>query len=241
MKFDVYEYTSQGGRSYNEDSIGSFYNRNGGIFVVADGLGGHECGDEASEIAVETIINGWQIDSKDMSAQINEKFNEANTKILELQKLRKATIRTTAAVLAIDNNKAVMANTGDSRVYFFHNSELYSYTNDHSVAYKKYKAGEITRERIATDEDQSRLLRSLGGAECYLPDIIECDVVLNSGDAFMLCSDGAWEYLKDMEILVDLLKSQTAKQWSELLMLRIMERLGDATNDNLSIITVMVC
>lgn len=240
MKFDVYEYTSQGGRNYNEDSVGSYYNSNGGIFVVADGLGGHSRGEEASAVAVETIIDGWELNAKDMFAQFNAKFSEANVKILELQKLRKCVMKTTAAVLAIDGEKAVMANTGDSRVYFFHKKELHAYTNDHSVAYKKYKSGEITREQIATDDDQSCLLRAIGSEERYQPEIIECNVPIVSGDAFMLCSDGAWEYLRDTEILIDLLKSQTAKRWSELLMLRIMERIGNAENDNLSIITVII-
>lgn len=241
MKFDVFEYTSQGGREYNEDSVGSYFNSKGGIFVVADGLGGHNYGEEASVTAVETIINGWMIDVENLHAQINDKISEANMKILNMQKEKNCVMKTTAAVLAIGNDRAVMANTGDSRVYFFHNNELHSYTNDHSVAYKKYRAGEISREQIATDDDQSCLLRAIGGEERYLPEITACDTIVTSGDAFMLCSDGAWEYLRDTEILIDLLKSKTAKQWSELLMLRIMERLNNDKNDNLSIITVMVC
>lgn len=240
MEFDVYEYTSQGGRSYNEDSVGSRFNNEGGIFVVADGLGGHNHGEDASRMAIETIVGRWEINTDDMSEQINAKVSEANNKILELQKRSNCIMKTTAAILAIDNDRAVMANTGDSRVYFFHNNELHSYTNDHSVAYKKYKAGEISREQIATDEDQSCLLRAIGGEERYLPDITECGVHIGPGDAFMLCSDGAWEYLRDTEMLIDLMKSRTAKQWCELLMLRIMERLGNEKNDNLSIITVII-
>ncbi len=240
MKLDVFEYTSKGGRSYNEDYVGSCFNSEGGIFIVADGLGGHNLGEEASAAAVETIISGWDFNADDMSTQIKEKFEAANQKILELQHKNQCVMKTTAAVLAVNGNKAVMANSGDSRVYFFHKNELHSYTNDHSVAYKKYKAGEITREQIGTDEDQSCLLRNLGGTDRYLPDITECDVSLESGDAFMLCSDGAWEYLKDMEILIDLLKAENARHWTELLILRIMERLNGENNDNLSIISVMI-
>ncbi len=240
MTFDVYEYTSPGGRDYNEDSMGSFCSSAGGIFVVADGLGGHQFGEEASAAAVETIISGWDLESENIPEQINEKFQAANQKILDLQKENKCITKTTAAVLAVSGTKAVMANSGDSRVYYFHKNELKSCTNDHSVAFKKYKAGEITREQIASDEDQSCLLRSLGGEDRFMPDIIECDNEIEPGDAFMLCSDGAWEYLRDQEILIDMLKSETAKDWSELLMLRVMERLGNAKNDNLSVLTVMV-
>lgn len=112
-------------------------------------------------------------------------------------------------------------------------------TNDHSVAFKKYKSGEITREQIAADEDQSSLLRSLGNNDRYKPEIYSPNIEIGKGDAFFLCSDGAWEYLRDEEILIDFLKSETARQWSELLMLRIMERVN-GRNDNLSLLTIIV-
>lgn len=148
-------------------------------------------------------------------------------------------MKTTAAVLAVGNDKAVLANSGDSRVYFIHKNELYMVTNDHSVAFKKYKAGEITRDMIGSDEDQSCLLRCLGGEDRYRSELYEPDVCVESGDAFMLCTDGAWEFLKDEEVLVDFLKAENARHWSELLLLRAMERINDG-NDNLSVITVIV-
>lgn len=237
--FDVFEYSNQGGRSYNEDSIGSSYDDSRGIFVVADGLGGHAFGKDASAIAVKTIISEWESSEEDDSKKLKEKIAEANQNILFLQEEKNAVMKTTVAVLAIKDDQAIWANVGDSRVYFIHKNSLYAYTNDHSVAYKKYKAGEITREQIAFDEDQSRLLRSLGGEERNEPDIHVADVPLDVGDAFFLCSDGAWEYLMDEEILIDFLKSETAEKWAELMMLRIMERIS-GENDNLSLLTVIL-
>lgn len=237
--FDVFEYSSQGGRSYNEDSIGSNYDNYRGIFVVADGLGGHALGEEASAIAVETIISEWNSSEENVSAHLKEKIAEANQNILRLQREKNAIMKTTVAVLAVNGDQAIWANVGDSRVYFIHKNCLYAYTSDHSVAYKKYKAGEITREHIATDEDQSRLLRSLGGESRNEPDMHAADMPLETGDAFFLCSDGAWEYLMDEEILIDFLKSETAEQWAELMMLRIMERVS-GENDNLSMLTVIM-
>lgn len=237
--FDVFEYTNQGGRSYNEDSIGSSYDDSRGIFVVADGLGGHALGEEASAIVVETIISGWDSSEIDALAQLKKKIAEANQNILRLQEEKNTVMKSTAAVLAVNNSRAIWANVGDSRVYFIHKNSIYAYTKDHSVAYMKYKAGEITREQIATDEDQSRLLRSLGSKERNEPDIYVADVSLEMGDAFFLCSDGAWEYLMDEEILIDFLKSETAEQWAELMMLRIIERVS-GENDNLSLLTVMI-
>lgn len=244
MMFDFFEYSNKGGRSYNEDSVGSSFDDRRGIFVVADGLGGHALGEKASAAAVETIIAGLNAFEEDVSIddaaeQLKEKISEANQSILSLQERENAVMKTTVAVLAVNDDKAVWANVGDSRVYFIHGNQLHAYTNDHSVAYKKYKAGEITREQIGTDEDQSRLLRSLGSEERNEPEIYAADVPLETGDGFFLCSDGAWEYLMDEEILIDFLKSETAKQWAELMMLRIMERIN-GENDNLSLLTVIL-
>ena len=72
--FDVFEYSNQGGRSYNEDFVGSSYDDNSGIFVVADGLGGHALGEKASATAVETIISGWSVSREDASEQLRAKI-----------------------------------------------------------------------------------------------------------------------------------------------------------------------
>lgn len=237
--FDVFEYSNKGGRSYNEDRIGSSYDGAAGIFVVADGLGGHALGEEASAATVDAIVSGWDASEEDATEQLQEKIAAANQAVLRLQQEKGAVMKTTVAALAVNGEKAVWANVGDSRVYFIHKGSIHACTEDHSVAYKKYKAGEITREQIGMDEDQSRLLRSLGSEDRNEPDIHTADVPLEPGDAFFLCSDGAWEYLMDEEILIDYLKAETAEHWAELLLLRIMERVS-GEHDNLSLLTVIL-
>lgn len=239
MIFDEFEYTNQGGRSYNEDSIGARIENNSGIFVVADGLGGHQFGEVASACVVDTLLNGWQQQEENRALWIEQQIALANQRILEIQNEKKSVLKSTVVSLAIDNQQAVWANVGDSRLYYLHDSSIYAVTEDHSVAYKKYKAGEITRAQIAMDEDQSCLLRSLGSADRNEPDIVCCNVPVVAGDAFLLCSDGVWEYLQDEEILIDLLKSSNAKEWAELLLLRMMARIDDE-NDNLSLLTLMI-
>ena len=239
MRIDVFEYTGRGGREYNEDSVGSHHDEYGGIFVVADGLGGHLRGDEASAAAVDAIISGWDTTRLDIAGQLSEKITEANRSILMMQKQQRCVMKTTVAALSFCGTNAVWANSGDSRVYYIHRNQLCGCTNDHSVAFKKYKSGEITRDQIGTDEDQSCLLRTLGNEERFEPEIYSGAAPLEPGDAFFLCSDGAWEYLKDAEILIDYLKAENAERWAELLMLRIMERI-DGKNDNLSLLTVML-
>jgi len=147
-------------------------------------------------------------------------------------------MKTTVVALSVNGDQAAWAHAGDSRLYYLHNKAIEVYTEDHSVAYKKYLSGEITREQIGFDEDQSSLLRALGNPARSQPDCRLLEHPIAPGDGFVLCSDGMWEYILDEEILVDFLKADCAQTWAELLLLRVMERIGPE-NDNLSIITVM--
>ena len=240
MLFDVFEYSNKGGRNYNEDSMGCSFGEDSGIFVVADGLGGHSLGDLASDTAVEVLtFDDWIDRAEDVSELLTAKIAEANNAIIELQKKNNVVMKTTVAVVAVYGENAVWATVGDSRVYFIHDNMIHSYTDDHSVAYKKYKAGEISREQLATDEDQSQLLRTLGSVERSEPTVYQADVLLKPGDAFFICSDGAWEFLLDEEIVIDFLKAENAKHWAEMLLVRMMERVNGG-NDNLTIMTVIL-
>lgn len=240
MEFCVYEYTNQGGRSYNEDAVGHSVIDGNGIFVVADGLGGHRFGELASACVRDTLISAFngKFDIPPIK-WLERQIALANQNILTLQDDKRSVLKSTVVALTIENGKAVWANVGDSRLYYIHNSTLHSITNDHSVAFKKYKAGEITKAQIAKDEDQSCLLRSLGGKEHNEPEFYDENITIEQGDAFMLCSDGMWEYIADEEVLIDYLKSNGAQQWAERLIMRLMDRV-EKNNDNLTILTLMI-
>lgn len=239
MIFDEFTFTNRGGRSYNEDSAGSRQEGGCGIFVVADGLGGHQLGEVASACVRDVLLEGWRPDDADRKTWMETRIAEANRQVLAIGQEKKCVLKSTVVALTIDGTRAVWANVGDSRLYYLHQSGIAGVTRDHSVAYKKFRAGEITREQISQDEDQSCLLRSIGSEDRNEPDVYESDVPLEPGDAFLLCSDGVWEYVKDEEILIDFLKAETAKDWAELLLLRLMDRI-DGENDNLTLITLML-
>lgn len=210
----------------------------GSIYVLADGLGGHLHGEMASKCAVDTLVNAELPQPDGQAVWLWEQIKLTNGKILELQE-QNGTMRTTVVALSVCEDRAAWAHVGDSRLYYLHNKKIEAFTEDHSVAYKKYLAGEITREQIGFDEDQSSLLRALGNPDRNQPVCYELEHPLEAGDGFLLCSDGAWEYIMDEEILVDFLKADCAQTWAELLLVRVLERLEQG-NDNLSIITVMV-
>lgn len=241
MNIDSYLFTDKGGRDHNEDSVGERSLDGGGLFVLADGLGGHKDGELASKCIVEHML------SAEMSAEGEDEPTEwlvsqlgaANGKLIAMQEETGSNMRSTAAVLLIKDGCAYCAHVGDSRVYYLHDGRICDITEDHSVAYKKYKAGEIAFSQIGKDEDQTSLLRVMGSSDRCTPETKEYPEALTSGDCFMLCSDGLWAYLKDEEPLIDMLKAVNAREWAELMLLRYMER-AEPSSDNLSVITVMV-
>ena len=169
MKLSSFSYTSKGGRRLNEDSVKLFESKDSGIYIVADGLGGHSHGEAASECVAFSLLAAWGRDGADSMGQwLKEQIAFANEKLLKLQRDKGCTMKSTVVILLIDGQRAAWANTGDSRLYYIHDGDLAKVTEDHSVSYKKYKAGMITREQINTDEDQSFLLKALGMVNPYL-------------------------------------------------------------------------
>ncbi len=236
MNISAFCYTNQGGREHNEDSVRCCAGEDRGLFVLADGLGGHGCGEVASALAADVLYDGIAAGNPD-TGELCALFQEANAAILRQHAVPgQEDMKTTAAALSITPGRAVWGHIGDSRLYRFSGNTLVQATRDHSVTYMKYLGGEITRMDVYHDDDRPRLLRALGREPCR-PEAAEC--VPAAGDAFLLCSDGFWEYVYQEEILADLLKAETPEQWAKLMLLRHIRRTPPG-NDNFSLISVFV-
>ncbi len=167
MKISYYAYTNKGGRPNNEDSIRCGLQNRRGVFVLADGLGGHSSGEVASGLAAQAIWEGCAgaeiLDSETLKGQLEE----ANRLVLEGQKVPgREDMKTTAVALALEGDLAFWAHVGDSRLYRFSDGQLVFATRDHSVTYMKYLGGEISYMDVYHDDDRSSLLRVLGKASC---------------------------------------------------------------------------
>lgn len=237
MKISAYGYTNRGGRPHNEDRICWAAEENSRVFVVADGLGGHSRGEVASALAAAALFRGCR-ERQEMDREAMEQiFREANEAVLEGQKTPgQEEMRTTAVALDLRGDRAVWGHTGDSRLYHFSGGRQAFVTGDHSVTYKKFQAGEITAMDIYHDDDRSSLLRVLGKPNAKGD---SGEAAVRGGDAFLLCTDGFWEYVYQEEMLVDWLKSTTPEQWVELMLLRHIRRTPPG-NDNFSVIAVFV-
>ena len=231
MNIDLFSYTNAGSRELNEDSYGVQNAANKCVAVLCDGLGGHNCGEVASTTAVKNILEGLTTASEINADKIIEILRIVNEGIIEHQNQKPEFngMRTTAVGCVIENNMLQYFNSGDSRFYYFTNGSLYTVSKDHSVSQMSVEMGEMSFSDIRSDNDRNKLLKVLGNSSNGEVGTAYKPIEIKSGDAFLLCSDGFWEYVLEGEMEIDLSKSATAKEWIEFMLVRLLLRY---TNDN---------
>lgn len=225
----LYEsYTDTGGRPHNEDTVKSYRTDGDHLCtVLADGLGGHGGGKTASGEAVNLILNGWRGTSTQDT--LRELVQMAHNKVLSLQ-TPACKMKTTVVVLAVEDGQAKWAHVGDSRLYHFKDGKLVFQTRDHSASQVAVMMGEIRPEQIRFHEDRSRIFRALGQESSLTVDTRE--EILEPGEhAFLLCSDGFWEYVYEEEMERELSASASPREWLDR-MKGILAGRVDGTNDN---------
>jgi serine/threonine protein phosphatase PrpC len=243
LRFEIYNYSNRGARPNNEDSCGYWQGeaRGKGAYVVADGLGGHDCGEVASRLAVEYILNAAQ-DKDDFSEEaLLKMLDGANMRIIERQKANPEhkNIRTTIAAGFLDGDVFRHFHVGDSRFYYFKNGSLYWQSRDHSVSQMSVDMGHIAPEAIRFDDDRSKLLKVLGDAERLNINQLPSSIKIEGHDAFLLCTDGFWEYVFETEMELDLVKSGSPREWCEFMCKRLLRRVT-GNNDNFTALCAFV-
>ena len=212
MIIDSAKYTCAAGHDINEDS--NLCRGDKGIFIVADGLGGHSSGEKASGTAIEffnaNCTGGYT------EERLTALMEGANTSVLQKGDGGK----TTVAAAFIENGSFIYANAGDSRVYYFRDGKILAQTKDHSVCQASADMGLISPEDIRGNEDRSRLLKVLGGEETLAIKKHYQPIRIQDGDAFLVCSDGFWDYVYEAEMEADLLKSSTSQVWLKYMLKR---------------------
>ncbi len=188
-------------RSVNQDNF--YIDPDGRFFIVADGMGGHAGGQEASSIATQTvkeyIDNCW--DSETSSYEILEAaIIKANEGILEDQQNNpeRGEMGTTVVVVLFRGEQPLKAHVGDSRLYRLRQGKLEQITEDHTWVARALKMGDIEPEQAKTHPWRHVLFQCLGRKDTHKPEIAKLDI--QSGDRLLLCSDGLTEEVADPEI-----------------------------------------
>lgn len=218
---DIARCSRQGDCAENQDCAYSA----GGVYAVADGLGGHSGGAAASAKAIECLK---ECAADIEPAQINCVLERINTAVRSL-----GGGMTTIAAGFADGKSFRWGNVGDSRVYYFRNGEILMQTKDDSVCRSAMESGRLSAEQIRCSSGRNGLLKALGSGES-LQLSGQCEPIrIQSGDAFLICSDGFWEYVHEREMEADLMKSASSREWLRRMLRRHLLRSHDA-GDNYS-------
>ncbi|MCD8021088.1 MAG: protein phosphatase 2C domain-containing protein [Clostridiales bacterium] len=231
-----------GEREINEDFVG-FVNIGPEIklFLLADGLGGHGRGEDASCLVVEesgrTFCETYQ-----EKESLRYCFENSQNALMEKQRVEnaKSDLKSTLVSLMIRNDVIEWGHVGDSRLYYFKDGSIVGRTMDHSVPQMLVNAGDIKESEIRHHPDRNRLIRVMG-IEWDSPKYqLSPRIPKETGQAFLMCSDGFWEFIEDQQMEQCLKKASDVYDWLER-MEKIVVKNGKGTNmDNYSAIVVMI-
>lgn len=238
MRLQTALLSESGGRKENEDYC-AYLERGGFVcHVLADGLGGHRGGRLASRTAVEKILEAFSTSPGAAAGKISDYLDRAREAFAG-DEMREHYLKTTLVVLLCDYKRAIWGHIGDSRLYHFSRGAIVHQTRDHSLPQLMASAGEIAPEEIRFHEDRNRLTAAFDGGELSRFKFLESPVSLRRRDAFLLCSDGFWEYVYEAEMEKDLAVSTGPRDWIKRMERRLLGR-APKNHDNYSAIGIKV-
>lgn len=199
MRFQSWILSDKGlKREGNQDSF--LIDERLGLFIVADGVGGHQGGEVASALAVETVREvvghpkALQFTPKEVLYQA---YEEASHRIFDraTQELRLSGMGTTMVMGYIRDSKIYIANVGDSRAYLYRKPYVWQITEDHSLINEQIRLGLLTEQQALKTVGKNIITRSVGFERDVFPDVIEREI--SSGDVLLFCSDGLTGMVSD--------------------------------------------
>lgn len=194
-------------RKANEDKY--LADKNRGLFIVADGMGGHEAGEIASSLAIKTLdsylTNEVIVNEKGKS--LWKAIRKANELIYQKAKLNNncTGMGTTITAALFLDNILYIAHIGDSRAYLIRDNSIILLTKDHSLVGELLRQGELTESEASRHPHRNILTRALGTEPEVEIDLSEIDT--KPGDLLLLCTDGLYNLVKDEEILQEVLNN----------------------------------
>ncbi|HEY6540393.1 MAG TPA: protein phosphatase 2C domain-containing protein [Ktedonobacteraceae bacterium] len=188
-----------------------------GVYIVADGMGGHDNGQLASRMTINTIaqhmtqelllaplagekdgVPAPEIDEESLEKLLRDAIEEANTALCEVNARNKTDMGSTLTGFMIVGQHAFIVNVGDSRTYMIRGGQLYQLTTDHSLVGQLVASGLIEPDDVYTHPQRSQIYRSLGDKPNTPIDITKQQ--LHPGDKLVACCDGLWEMVRNPQI-----------------------------------------
>ncbi len=232
MNISLSNYSSLGNRKNNEDSYSVIQNDNGLLAMVADGLGGRDNGEYASQQAIKTLSDRLAFEKISADALKNA-IVEANSDICALQSEHPGAL-TTLAVIWLGEGFAEAIHVGDTRIYQFRGDRILYQSVDHSVAQLGVMAGDLKPEEIRTNKDRNKLFRALGDSS--MPKLAEKLLDIQKNDRILICTDGFWEGILEEEMLRCARVTENAEGWLQ----KMREIAEPSASDNNTAIAIVI-
>ncbi len=225
-------------RPLNEDSF--LHDRERSIFAVADGVGGAEAGEVASQTAIEVLDEAFrhQTDGSDVEDLMELAIQRANASIHQMaqEHAKFSMMATTIVALHVKDNVATFGHVGDSRLYRLSpDGKLHRETEDHSIVEEEVRAGRMTPEQAANHPSKNVISRALGAEQAVDVDMKVMEV--EEGTEFLLCTDGITRHINDNEIRQLMVVTSNTDELCNELKQRCYER---GAEDNLTVVVVRV-
>ncbi len=204
------------------------------LYIVADGMGGHNAGDLASRYTVEVMVDYIEGASETRPIPLLEEAIEAaNRKVLEraMEDKQLEGMGTTVVAATVQDDCLYVANVGDSRLYLLDGSSIEQITKDHSLVEEMVRSGQIGREEARNHPEKNVITRAVGVKSRLRIDFF--DIALYEGDRFLLCSDGLTNMVEDEDIF-EMVKRETSLERAAHRLVVLANRNGG--KDNISVV-----
>lgn len=234
FQFETGEATHQGCvRDHNEDAVLTM--PQAGLWLVADGVGGHEAGDVASALIVEEVGSvGVPVSAQDLRARVSERLARADRRIREHAVRRGgALIGATVVALLIHDTGFTCLWAGDSRIYLLRRGRLTRLTSDHSEVQALIDAGAMSEAEARRSPRRNVITRAIGIESAALTEAVTG--MVEADDLFLLCSDGLTEHVGDDELAPFLAQDWPAQALADGL---IAETLARGARDNVTAVVL---
>src|SRR4029079_7865357 len=228
-------------RRGNEDNLHADANEHRGLFIVADGMGGHAAGEIASQMAVDVLSSELKdvndLRSREAENKLAEALKLANRTVYQrtTKELEKSGMGSTASALLLSDTHYLIGHVGDSRIYLVRDGNMRQLTKDHSLVQEQVDAGLITPEQARRHPQSNVITRCIGMADEIEPDVFDGEARV--GDSFLLASDGLTGMVDDRRIQQLLLSKAKPERIVDAL---IQEANVNGGNDNITAVVVRV-
>jgi PPM family protein phosphatase len=241
MRFTIFQDSLVGDRSGNEDRVGYAFGKDVLLMVIADGMGGHQQGEVAAEIAVQEITRRFKVEA---TTKLRRPFEFL---VSSIQAAHRAIVshadqhnllecpRTTCVACVVQNGYAYWAHAGDSRLHVLRGGRLLAQTQDHSKVQQMIDSGQITAEQAARHPDRNKIFSCLGGV---VPPHIDMsrEIRLEVGDTIMLCTDGFWAQIPATFVAQQLVRQTVTSLMPGLL--NEAHRRASGESDNITVVAM---